>query len=977
MKKVLLLGLLLFSALVASAQVAVKGVVIAGDDGLPMVGASVFEKGTLNGVVTELDGTYAITVRDENAVLVFSSVGFKTTEVPVKGRGAVIDMTLDVDSQLIDEVVVMGYSTKTRGEITSAVTTVSADKLKDVVSNNIGDMLQGKVAGVTVVKDSGRPGAEPSIRIRGASSLHASQEPLYVVDGIIGGSYDPDDVESVTVLKDAGATGMYGAQANGGVIVVTTKKAKTNKLQFNFKANVGLITPDFSRQQLMNTKQLYTYYREYFRDPETHLVDDPAFRTALPTSILDNDTDWRGLIMQNAMLQNYHFSVMGKNDWYSGYLSFSYYKEDGTIRNTDYTQVNVRSNNTINLTKWLTLTANLDVSANMADHPDDNLVYYVGENIPFDSPYGEDGNYRSFKSSKLYGRYDVNPMIGFESGKDVRNSKGFGTDLDFVVTARITPWLSFVSQSRASVGFWHSHNHRFADVEYMKAGDEIEDSMSYSYGGISTNMFKADKSFGKHSLAGLVGYEAQMTWSNDLTGYGQGLPFGLSVLDVASANKDARGNRSRSGMQSIISQINYNYDQRYFLTGSLRYDESSTFAPGNRGAIFPSLSAAWAINNEPFFQSSVITNLKLKASWGKTGMKDIGASKYLEAFAYSTQYDSNSAAVPIQMANRDLKWEETTQINAGVEVGITDRVSIDLNYYRNTTNNLLVYRDLPPTGGFSNQWQNLGSVLNTGFEAALNVTPVKTNDLRWDVDFSISYNTNKLFNFGEGVQFIQSNYRSLSQIYRDGVPMYTWYLREYAGVDPQTGREQFVAADGSLTYDYASARFVEAGTPNIPWQGGISTQVAWKNFKLSANGSFVWGNTLYGRSRASRLATFVSNSLMPSNEDKIWRQPGDEATIGLPAYALASVYHTGDLVKGNYFKLRNVTLSYTLPKSITKNTGITIALSCDNVFTATTVWGADPEVSMSADSGVAGMIESLDNRYPNKRQYNLQVNFTF
>ena len=213
MKKVLLLGLLLFSALVASAQVAVKGVVIAGDDGLPMVGASVFEKGTLNGVVTELDGTYAITVRDENAVLVFSSVGFKTTEVPVKGRGAVIDMTLDVDSQLIDEVVVMGYSTKTRGEITSAVTTVSADKLKDVVSNNIGDMLQGKVAGVTVVKDSGRPGAEPSIRIRGASSLHASQEPLYVVDGIIGGSYDPDDVESVTVLKDAGATGMYGAQA--------------------------------------------------------------------------------------------------------------------------------------------------------------------------------------------------------------------------------------------------------------------------------------------------------------------------------------------------------------------------------------------------------------------------------------------------------------------------------------------------------------------------------------------------------------------------------------------------------------------------------------------------------------------------------------------------------------------------------------------------------------------------------------------
>ena len=977
MKKVLLFGLLMLSTLVASAQVAVKGLVKAGDDGQPMVGASVFEKGTLNGVITDIDGNYSITVKDANAVLVFSSVGFKTTEVPVGGRN-IVNIVLDVDSQLIDEVVVMGYSSKTRGEITSAVTTVSSEKLKDVVSNNIGDMLQGKVAGVTVVKSSGRPGSEPSIRIRGTSSMHASQEPLYVVDGIIGGSYDPDDVESVTVLKDAGATGMYGAQANGGVIVVTTKKAKTNKkLQFNFKANFGNISPDFSRQRLMNTAQLYSYYREYFRDPETHLIDDLAFKKALPASILNNDTDWRALITQDAVLQNYHFSVMGKNEWYSGYLSFSYYNEEGTIRNTGYKQFNVRSNNTFNLTKWLTLTANLDVNGNMSDNTDDNLVYYIGENIPFDSPYGEDGNYRSFKNSKLYGRYDVNPMMGFESGKDVRNSKGFGTDLDFVVTAKITPWLSFVSQSRGSVGFWHSHNHRFKEVEYMKAGDEIGDSMSYSYGGISTNMFKADKTFGQHSISGLVGYEAQMTWGNDLTGSGEGLPFGLSVLDVASANKDAAGNRDRSGMQSIISQVNYNYAQRYFLTGSLRYDESSTFALNNRGAIFPSLSAAWAINNEKFFNSNVITNLKLKASIGKTGMKDIGASKYLEAFAYTTQYDSNSAAVPIQMANPDLKWEETTQINVGAELGIFDRASFDINYYCNTTNDLLVYRDLAPSGGFAKQWQNIGSVRNSGFEAAVSVTPVKTKDLKWDVDFSISYNRNKLFNFGEGVEIKQSNYRSLTQIYRDNVPIYTWYLREYAGVDPQTGREQFVAEDGSLTYDYASARFVEAGTPIIPWQGGVSTMVAWKNFTLSANGSFVWGNTVYGRQRASRLATFVSNSLMPSNEDKIWRKPGDDATIGLPAYALASVYHTGDLVKGNYFKLRNVTLSYTLPKKITKDTGLTLSLSCDNLFTATTVWGADPEVDLSADSGVAGMIESIDNRYPNKRQYILQVNFTF
>ena len=976
MKRVLLLGLLMISSLVMSAQVAVKGVVIAGDDGQPMVGASIFEKGTLNGVITDLDGNYTINVKDANAVLVFSSVGFKTTEVNVDGK-SVINVTLDVDSQLIDEVVVMGYSSKTRGEITSAVTTVSAEKLKDVVSNNIGDMLQGKVAGVTVVKDSGRPGSEPSIRIRGTSSLHASQEPLYVVDGIIGGSYDPDDVESVTVLKDAGSTGMYGAQANGGVIVVTTKKAKSRDMKFNFKANFGYITPDFSRQRLMNTKQLYTYYREYFRDPDTYLVDDLAFRSALPASILDTDTDWRDLIVRNAFLQNYHFSVMGSSDKHSYYTSFSFYDEQGTIRNTGYKQVNVRSNNTFHLTKWLTLDSNIDISANMSDNTDDNLIYYIGENIPFDSPYDEYGNMRSFKNSKIFGRYDVNPMFGFESDKDVRNSKGFGVDYDFVANAKITPWLSFVSQSRVSFSMGASHYFRAADIEYMKAGDEIEESMSYSYGGISTNMFKVSKAWGKHSLDALAGYEAQMDWSVDLMGSGQSLPYGLSVLSVAASNKDASGSRYKSGMQSLISQVNYNYDHRYFFTGSLRQDESSTFSPDNNKAVFPSLSAAWAISNEKFFHSNLITNLKLKASWGKTGMKDIGASKYLEAFIYSTQYDSNSAAVPSQMANKGLKWEMTTQFNIGAEIGIGDRASIDFNYYNNRTDDLLIFRDLAPSAGFSNQWQNLGAVRNTGFEVALNVTPIKTSELRWDVDFSISNNKNKLFNFGEGVEFKQSNYRSLTQIYRDGIPMYTWYLREYAGVDPQTGREQFVDNDGNLTYDYASARFVEAGTPLIPWQGGISTQVTWKNFTLSANGSFVWGDRVYGRVRASRLATFISNSNLPSNEDKIWRKPGDDATIGLPSYALASVYHTGDLVDGNYFKLRNVTLSYTLPKRITKDKNLTFSLSCDNLYTATTVWGADPEVSLDADSGVAGMIESLDNRYPNKKQFILQVNFSF
>ena len=975
MKKYFLIFFLMLATLSLSAQVTVKGVVTAGDDGQPMIGASVFEKGTLNGVITDIDGNYSINVAGSNTVLVFSSVGFKTQEITVGAQG-VINVTLDVDNQLLDEVVVMGYSSKTRGEITSAVTTVTAEKLQDVVSNNIGDMLQGKVAGVSVVKSSGQPGDSPAIRIRGTSSMNASQEPLYVVDGIIGGSYDPDDVETVTVLKDAGSTGMYGAQANGGVIVVTTKKAKSEKMQFNFKANFGLIQPDFSRQKRMGSLDLYTYYREAFRDPETYLIDDLAFLQACPKEMLDNDTDWIDLIVQKAFLQNYHFSVMGRTEKNSYYTSVSFYNEGGTLKGTDFKRINVRSNNSYKLAKWLNLTSNLNVNASMSNSNDDLLIYYIGTNIPFDSPYDADGNLRTFKSQPIYGRYDVNPMIAYDSDADVRNSRSYGLDYDLVLDVKIAPWLTFVSQTRASLSTWNSHYHRFAYVEYMEAGDKIEESMSLDYGGISTNMFKAEKQWGKHSLNGLLGYEAQMSWYRDVSATGKGLPYGLAVPSVASSNQSIGGTTSQTGMQSIISQVNYNYAQRYFFTASFRVDQSSTFNKDNRTAVFPSVSGAWVISNEDFFTSDAISNLKLKASWGKTGMKDIGASKYLEAFAYSTQYDSNSAATATQMANPDLKWEQTTQFNVGAEIGITDRASIDLNWYRNQTDDLLIFRDLPPTGGFTNQWQNFGSVVNTGFEAAVNVTPVKTSNFQWDVDFSISYNKNWLTNFGDG-SFLQSNYHSVSQIYRDGVPMYTWYLKDYAGIDPETGRAQFYDENGNTTFDYAAARFSEFGTPLIPWQGGVGTSLRYKNFKLSATGNFVWGNEVYGRGRASGLSSIMGNSSYPSNEDKIWRKPGDVATIGLPALASGSLYHSGALVRGDYFKLRNVTLSYTLPKSIMKDNGLTFSLSCDNVFTLCQIWGADPEVGQSSGSGINGEVQGIDYRYPNKRQFIFQVNFNF
>lgn len=976
MKKYLF-PLLLLITLQLNAQVVVKGTVTSADDKGPIPGASIFVKGTTNGVAADLDGAYSITVSNPNAILEFACIGFETQEIPIQNR-AQIDVVMQVSRILLDEVVVMGYSNKTKNEIASAVTVVSADKLIDVTSPNIGDMLQGKVAGVSVIKSSGAPGAEPSIRIRGISSMNAPQDPLYVVDGIIGGSYDPNDVESITVLKDAGATGMYGAQANGGVIVVTTKRAKMGEPVFNFKASVGITQADFSRQKRMNSEQLYNYYREYFRDPETYLVDDIQFNNVLPRSVTETDTDWLDLAFNPGFVQNYYLSLMGRTEKNTYYSSVSFYDEKGTLRNTSYKHLNVRSNNTFNLTKWLTLTSNINLSANMRNSMDDLILYYLDNSLPFDSPYDSEGNLRKFAGATgIWARDKVNPLLAFENEELSNRTKGFGIDYDLVLDVKITPWLSFVSQNRVSASTSKYHFHRTTNIEYMQSGDLLEEEQSFDYGGITTNMFKADHTFGKHALSGLLGYEAQMSWGDNIYGAGKGLPYGLYVLSVTSATPVVGGATYQTGMQSLISQVNYNYDSRFFLTASYRVDQSSTFNSANRTAAFPSASASWMISNEKFLKNNkAITNLKLKASWGKTGMKDIGASKYLEAFAYSTQYNNYSSAVPTQMSNPNLKWEQTTQTNAGFEIGLFNRVSLDLNYYYNITKDLLVFRDLSPSGGFSAQWQNLGSVVNTGFEAALSVTPVQTKDFTWNIDFSIAYNKNWLFDFGD-TEIYSSDYSGVTQVYKNGYELYTWYLKEYAGIDPATGREQFYDNNGDLTYDYASARYITAGSALTPWEGGLATYVNYKNFKLSATANYVSGNMLYGRRRASTLATFVGNSILPSNEDVIWRQPGDVATIGLPAYAAAETNHTGNLVRGDYFKLRNVTLSYTFPKNIMKKCGLTLSLSCDNVFTATTVWGADPEVSINMSEGLAGCVQDLDYRYPNKRLYVFQVNFTF
>ncbi len=966
----------------AYGQIPVKGKVISAEDNQGLPGVYVLIKGTGQGAATGPDGTYNITVRSTEDVLVFRFLGFVTQEIAVKNR-TTIDVVLEPDITTLESVVVMGYSSKKRSEITSAVTTLSSDKFMDVTTNDIGSMLQGKVSGIQVINSSGAPGANSEIRVRGISSFSAPQGPLYVVDGIIGGSFDPNDVETITVLKDAGATGMYGSQANGGVIVVTTKQARSEKATFEFKAVDGFRIADHGNVKMMDSKTLYAYHREYFRDPVLFVVDDRKFKEARPESLLDVNTDWLSETFKPALVQSYFLSASGKADKLSYYLGASYYNENGTFINSNFKRANLRANTTYRFSDRVSLTNNINISGSKNLGTDYMNIYYAYTSMPWDDPYDEDGNARSFKTAEgIWSKDKINPIQAAENSE--LSNKSFGFDYDITLNINILKWLTFSSSNRLSAYSYMDQTYYSAaadNLSYFGTG-YVSSQSGFNYGGITTDLLKFNFNKGNNSISGLVGFEAQGGNDDYIMGSGMGIPEGLRVPSVASGQYMIEGTPSRSVMQSIISQVNYNYLQKYFLSASYRIDQSSQFAPNKRTAMFPSVSAAWLISNEDFIKNTpAVSNLKLKASWGKTGMKDIGPYRYMEMFSFSSQYDGQPAAVPTQMANPDLTWEQTDQYNIGLEIGLFKRMDIEVDFYRNMTKDLLVERALPPSGGFRTQWQNIGEDLNTGVELSVSAAIVKSGNFTWSVDLSGSYNRNELSGFGNDT-ILTSNYYGVTQIYHNGAPLYSWYAKEFYGIDPADGSVLWVGNDGETTHEYQDARSIEYGTPMPKFQGGFATDLRYRSFSLKGNFSYLSGNKIFNYFRRyvdHDLQETQFNVMMPRDDYRLWQKPGDIATKPLPQNARNSFDPSTRFIDdGSFLKVRNITLSYELPQqaiSKLKLSGMTVSLAGDNVWTFTNFWGQDPEVSIDPGSGnLPGYAEF---KYPNNRQYVISLNIRF
>ncbi len=987
-----LIGLVIFS----HAQILVKGTVF-DENNLPLVGVTVKELGTNSATITDVNGKFTLEVKSDTSHLEFSFVGYETKILSIKGK-RVLKVYMQPKSQQIDEVVVMGYSSKMRSEIASAVTTLKAKDIQDITTQDVGSMLQGKVAGVMVTQSSGEPGSNAQVRIRGISTIKpGNQEPLYVVDGIIGGTFDPDDIESITVLKDAGATGMYGARASKGVVIITTKSAKKGNIKFEVRSRVGMRVANHGNLKMMNGRQFFDYSKELYRDTETHEIDLIRFYHDYPEELANRNFDWVHTAFRPAPIQNYYISASGGTDKSSLLLSMSYYDEQGTFLKTYYKRLNIRLNQQIKPNSRLKIRSNLNFSFNKGGYYDYMDMYYTFLMLPWD--YGLDSTGQpvyvdantpvpgGIPNGKWWSRDKINPLHTIANSD--YNGYGFDIDYDFVLKYKLTDWLTFTSSNRISSSTSKSHSF----VSPITAGpyhdkgwiNEIQENW---YGGISTDLLHINKNFGKHSFSGLIGVEADYGYNDNLSADGKGLPIGFSVPAVASRELSIGGSYEWGIMESFISQFNYNYDKRYFLTASYRIDASSNFPYTHRVAKFPTVSASWLISNEPFMAtSSAIKLLKLRASWGVTGDPDIGASRYLGLFSLSTQYNSQPAAIPYQLANYDLKWERTFEKNIGLDLSLS-RFNMTLDLYHNVTKDLIVLVAQPLSVGFEHRWENRGEVVNMGVEWSFDYDIIKSRNVFWNFNFSIAYNKNVLQKIG---QPFYRNLNGISQVYEDGGEIYTFVLPKWLGVDPETGGplwEKIVYDDnGNITdreptSNYAEAQPQKVGSALPKIIGGFGTSFSFKRISLIANFVYQYGNKVYNFTRMfmdNDGHEPYNNAMVPKPSWKRWTKPGDIATHpSMQNAPLSSEVSSRYLEDGSFLKIRTISLSYNIPVKAVgfdKLTYLAISFSVENPKVFTPFWGQDPEISLNqADWSMPGV---LDFKYPNNAQYVFSINFKF
>lgn len=917
-------------------------------EGEPLASASVSLKGGSSGTTTDEKGAFSISVPSsiQKPVLVISILNYQTSEISIDGRKN-IEIILQKDERSMDEVIVTGYTNQKKENITGSIGVISAKQLVDVASPNVSNLLQGKVAGVDVLNSSGRPGSTPSVTIRGRSTINSTSSPLWVVDGTIMSSepiLNPNDIESISVLKDASSAALYGSRAANGVIVVTTKTAKGTgeRKSIEVSGKTGVTLYNMGNFGIMNSTEMYNYWKSF--------ANQAAIPAYFNDALKERNTDWVDLGSQNALAQDYNLSysgVTGKAKIYSG---INLYDEEGTVKGYDYNRISGRLNLDYKLTDRLTFKPKVTAAFSKNENRE-HSIYDMLRNMPWDLPYDADGKVINARGNGVtwYGRDLNNYLYDLQWNYSKGQSLNLITNIDFQYD--ISKHFSFKSTN--NISYLSSESLSYTDPRSLGGQADvgrISNTYSRRTTRFSNQMLTYKTSFGEHSLNAIAAYEYNDYKNSGNTSVGKGIVAGVTVLDGAAAPVSTAGDITEYAFRSYLFNAAYSYSNRYSLQFSLRSDGSSRYA--KKYATFFAVGGAWNIHNEKFFDVPVIDFLKLRANYGGTGNTPSNFYGYYDLFSVSTQYNGSPSAFPSALGNKELAWEKTYSTDLGLEIGLFKRLSISVDLYNRNTSDLVYAVALPSVSGYTQQLQNIGAVVNKGIEATVSYTIIKTQKLQWNIDVLVGSNKNKVKELYNGQSQLNGN-----QIYKEGYDINTWYIPIWAGVNPDNGNPQWQVSDATtgnktVTGVYSAATLQVAGTATPDFFGGVNTNLSYAGLSLKVNTAFRKGSQIYHTDRE----TFDSDGAYPTYNNMLlkdgwsrWTPDNRNATHPLAYYGgnnNSNKPSTRYLEDGSFFRIRNITLGYSLPESInrlvrTKNIGA--YLSFDNMVTITNFSGLDPE----------------------------------
>ena len=974
----------------------IKGTIVDSKTGEPVIGASVKVKGTKLAAVTDLNGEFELNTH-ANATLQISYVGFKETEVKASNG---MKISLEEDTESLEEVVVVGYGTQKKESLTGAMANIKGEKLKDITSATVENMLNGKVSGVYVAPGSGRPGSTGAIIIRGQTSINGATAPLWVVDGVIvgnsAGDLNPDDIETMTVLKDAASTAIYGSEGANGVVVVTTKQAKHEKMSISLSAKAGLSTLNRGNLEMMDGAEFYDYYKS-FQNVES--VNFPRWNEDLRNS----NFDWFKLAKKTGSTQDYNLTLNGGSENIQSMFTLGYFKEEGAVKGYDMNRYSTRIKVVYKPYEWLTIKPNISGSRTN----DKDKQYSVGamySMMPWDSPYDEEGNlvpnyYSGWVNSKAT-NYLNDLAAGNYSTSTTYDLSG-GLDFDI----KIAPWLTFSSVNNYS--YYNSQTHGYYDPKSSSGEGVNGRTTEYNY--VSTRRYtnqllRFKKSWGKHNVNALLAYEFNDYEMKYTDVYATGFISGFEDFMTAAKPEMATGYRTAWAKQSYFTQWRYDYDSRYYGELSLRRDGRSNFGSNNRYGNFFSVSGAWNINNESWFKADWVDQLKLRAAFGSVGNVPTSLYPSYSLYSVGATYNENPGALISQIGNKDLTWEKTYTTGVGVDASFwQNRLHATLDYYIKNTSNILY--QVPVTGlvGVTSIWKNIGKMRNTGIEFTVGGDIIRTKDLTWNVTANISHNSNELRDLykqrdANGNYVVKpvliSDGTSIAgtaqRILEIGEPVDTYYMKEWAGVNPEDGKPQWYMDDANgnkvVTDSYSKASYYKCGKASPDVYGSFSTSLFYKNFDLQANFGYSLGGQIYSYYRQE----FDSDGAYAGDRNQMklqkgwsrWEKPGDIATHPRAMYNnqdkgnLASSRY---LESSDYLKLRSLTLGYNFDLKKYGIQTLRLSVSGENLFTITDYSGVDPELPAGTnDKGVLSVTNTGGTSvYPAVRKFMLGVNLTF